>query len=137
MCSLVAGQLSDRIGPRLVFASSALVYVAGYLVFAVGPHAWPLLLLGFVLAGLGIGAAETAESTAVAKTLPEGLRGNGFGVLGLVQAFGDMGSTVIAGILWSLISPMVAFGYVAAWMFASVLASPLLQPRDRRNWTTA
>ncbi|MCW2093105.1 UNVERIFIED_ORG: MFS family permease [Rhodococcus erythropolis] len=135
VCSLVAGQLSDRIGPRLVFAGSGVVYVAGYLVFAAGPHAWPLLLLGFVLAGLGIGAAETAESTAVAQTLPEDLRGNGFGVLGLVQAFGDMGSTVVAGILWSLFSPMVAFGYVAAWMFASILASPLLKPRDHRPQT--
>lgn len=135
VCSLAAGQLSDRIGPRLVFAGSGVVYVAGYLVFAAGPHTWPLLLLGFVLAGLGIGAAETAESTAVATTLPEDLRGNGFGVLGLVQAFGDMGSTVVAGILWSLISPMVALGYVAAWMFASVLASPLLKPRDHRPQT--
>lgn len=131
-CSLVAGQLCDRIGPRLVFAGSAAVYVAGYVIFAAGPHGWPVLLVGFVLAGLGIGAAETAESTAVAKTLPEGLRGNGFGVLGLVQAFGDMGSTVVAGILWSLLSPTVAFGYVAAWMLASVAFSRMLTPRDVR-----
>ncbi|MBC2644344.1 MULTISPECIES: hypothetical protein [unclassified Rhodococcus (in: high G+C Gram-positive bacteria)] len=77
---------------------------------------------------VGIGAAETAESTAVACTLPERVRGNGFGVLGLVQSFGDMGSTVVAGILWSTLSPLVAFGYAAAWMLASVLLSPLLRP---------
>ncbi|MDX5962485.1 MFS transporter [Rhodococcus opacus] len=93
-CSLVAGRLSDRIGPRWVFAGSGVVYVSGYLIFAAGPHSWMWLLAGFVLAGIGIGAAETAESTAVARTLPERLRGNGFGVLGLVQSFGDMGSTV-------------------------------------------
>ena len=141
VCSLVAGQISDRIGPRVVFAASGAVYVAGYVVFAIGPHAWPLLLLGFILAGVGIGAAETAESTAVALSLPEHLRGNGFGVLGLVQAFGDMGSTVVAGILWSLISPIVAFGYAAVWMLASVSSSRLLHPReasrpDRKATTT-
>ena len=44
---------------------------------------------------MGIGAAEPAESTVVARALPETLRGNGFGVLGLVQAIGDTGSTVV------------------------------------------
>jgi len=141
VCSLVAGQISDRIGPRVVFAASGAVYVAGYVVFAIGPHAWPLLLLGFILAGVGIGAAETAESTAVAQSLPEPLRGNGLGVLGLVQAFGDMDSTVVAGVLWSLISPIVAFGYAAVWMLASVSSSRLLHPReascpDRKATTT-
>ena len=52
---------------------------------------------------MGIGAAEPAESTVVARALPETLRGNGFGVLGLVQAIGDTGSTVV-GLLWSLLS---------------------------------
>lgn len=127
LCSLLAGQLSDRIGPRWVFAGSAVVYVAGYVVFAVGPAAWPLLLLGFVFAGTGIGAAETAESTVVAQKLPEELRSNGFGVLGLVQSVGDMGSTVVAGVLWSLVSPALAFGYAAAWMTGSVATSPMLR----------
>lgn len=127
LCSLLAGQLSDRIGPRWVFAGSAVVYVAGYVIFAVGPAAWPLLLLGFVFAGTGIGAAETAESTVVAQQLPEELRSNGFGVLGLVQSVGDMGSTVVAGVLWSLVSPALAFGYAAAWMTGSVATSPMLR----------
>ncbi len=52
---------------------------------------------------MGIGAAEPAESTVVARALPETLRGNGFGVLGLMQAIGDTGSTVV-GLLWSLLS---------------------------------
>jgi len=43
-----------------------------------------MLLVAFMLAGVGIGFAETAESTVVAHLLPEHLRGNGFGVLGLV-----------------------------------------------------
>jgi len=75
---------------------------------------------------VGIGAAEPAESTVVARALPETLRGNGFGVLGLVQAIGDKGSTVVAGLLWSLLSPAIAFGYVAAWTLLSV--SPATVP---------
>jgi hypothetical protein len=31
----------------------------------------------------------------------------------LTQAFGDLGATLVAGLLWSLLSPSVAFGYAA------------------------
>jgi MFS family permease len=129
LASLAGGQLADRISPRLVFAAGAAVYVAAYGIFAADAHAWPILLLGFALAGVGIGFAETAESTVVALTLPDRLRGNGFGVLGLVQSLGDLGSSVVVGVLWATVSPTVAFGYAAAWMAASLLASGLLRPR--------
>lgn len=125
-CSLLAGRLADRIAPRPVFAAAGIVYVAGYTVFAIGPQTWRLLLVGFLLAGVGIGAAEPAESTVVAHSLPETLRGNGFRIL--VQAIGDMGSTVVAGLPWSLLSPTIAFGYVAAWMLLSVTTSTMLRP---------
>ena len=47
-------------------------------------------------------------------------------VLGLTRAFGEMGATLIAGLLWSLVSPTVAFAYAAEWMVGSVIASGLL-----------
>ncbi|HET8600609.1 MAG TPA: hypothetical protein VFL99_09810, partial [Segeticoccus sp.] len=93
-------------------------------------HLWPVLLAGFVLAGTGIGLAETAQSTVVAQLLPDHLRANGFGMLGLVQSFGDLGSTLVAGVLWAVVSPTVAFTYAAAWMLCSVAASGLLRPRQ-------
>ncbi len=134
IASLGAGQLTDRIanrgGTRFVFAAGALVYIGSYALFAIGPHPWPVLLVAFALAGIGIGCAETAESTVVARGLPDQLRGNGFGVLGLTQALGDLGATVVAGLLWSLVSPMIAFGYAAAWMAASFLTNGLLRPRS-------
>jgi MFS family permease len=129
VASLAAGQLVDRRSARPVFAAGAAVYVLAYVVLAVEEHRWPVLLGAFVLAGIGIGLAETAESVTVAMMLPDRLRGNGYGVLGLVQSLGDLGATLVAGLLWTLFSPTVAFGYAAAWMAGSVAASGLLSPR--------
>jgi len=130
--SLGGGHLADRFSPRGVFTAGAAVYVLGYVVFAWEQHRWPILLIGFVLCGLGIGFAETAESTVVAHLLPEHLRSNGFGVLGLVQSFGDLGATMVTGILWSVFSATVAFLYAATWMILSVAASGWLRPRSQR-----
>jgi dipeptide/tripeptide permease len=84
-----------------------------------------LLLLGFLAAGTGIGFAETAESTLVAKLLPGRLRANGFGVLGITQAAGDLASSAVVGLLWTVLSPAAGFGYAAAWMVAALTATAL------------
>jgi MFS family permease len=75
VASLAGGQIANRLSPRIVFAYGAAAYALGYLLFAVTQHSWPVLLIGFLLADIGI--AETAESTVVAQALPEHLRGNG------------------------------------------------------------
>jgi len=122
LAALGGGWVIDRINPRLVFGCGAGVYVLAYAAFAWEQHAWWVLLGGFVLAGVGIGFAETAESTMVAMMLPDRLRGNGFGVLGLVQSMGDLGASVVVGLVWAAISPTLAFGYAATWMVASLAA---------------
>ena len=88
-----------------------------------------LLLAGFLLAGAGTGFAETSEQAAVALLLPDRLRGSGYGLLGLVQSFGDLGATVVAGVVWAVFSPTAAFLYAAAWMVAAVISSPDLRTR--------
>lgn len=123
--ALLGGRWIDRAGPRVVFATGAGLYVAAYVMFAVDWHAWPPLLIAFVLAGSGIGLAETAESALFAKLLPDDLRGSGFGLLGLVQALGDFASTAMVGLLWTSVSPVLGFGYAAAWMLGSITVTGL------------
>lgn len=96
-----------------------MLYVLAYAGFAYGPHNWWGLLIAFTLAGSGIGLAETAESTLVARILPDRLRGSGFGLLGAVQAVGDFVSTAVVGLLYVAISPAAGFAYAAAWMTLS------------------
>lgn len=130
LAALVAyagGHWLDRAGPRTVFATGAGLYVLAYVGFAAGPSSWLLLLVCFSLAGAGIGLGETAESTLVARALPDRLRGSGFGVLGGVQAAGDLVATVTAGILYTAVSPTLAFLYAAAWMLAALIGTSVLR----------
>jgi MFS family permease len=128
VASLAAGRWFDRAGPRAVFATGAAVYVIGYVVFAAGAHSALVIALGFALAGAGIGLAEPTQSAVVSQLLPDRLRGSGFGVLGAVQATGALVATVVAGVLYTVVSPAVAFGYAAAWMAVAVVASGMLRP---------
>lgn len=114
-----------RRGPRRVLAAGAGMYVLAYGGFALGSHAWPLLLVLFCLAGAGIGLAETAESTLVAHLLPDRLRGSGFGLLGGLQSAGDFLSSAVVGVLYAAVSPTIGFAYAAGWMVLSVAASAL------------
>jgi MFS family permease len=121
--AFAGGHWIDRAGPGPVFTAGAAIYVLAYAGFALPLHAWPLVLVAFILAGSGIGLAEAAESTLVAQLLPDHLRGGGFGVLGGLQSFGGLVSSAIVGALWTGVSPTVAFLYAAAWMLLSAATS--------------
>lgn len=125
------GPRRGRRDGRLVFATGAAAYVLGYGSFAIGSHAPWVIALSFAAAGAGIGLAEPTQSAVVSQLLPDHLRGSGFGVLGAVQTAGDVVATVVAGVLYTVASPGVAFAYAAAWMVAAVFASGLLRaPRS-------
>jgi MFS family permease len=117
------GHWIDRASPRVVFGAGAAVYVASYALFALPSGGPTVLVVAFLLAGGGIGLAETAESTLVPQLLPDHLRGSGFGLLGGVQSLGDFASSAAVGLLWTTVSPSAGFLYAAAWMAASLGAT--------------
>jgi MFS family permease len=112
-----------------VLLGGAGTFLLAYLLFAgLGPSV-PMLAVGFVLAGVGIGASETAEHAAVATRSPDPIRGSAFGLLAALQSAGNLAALVVAGVLWTAFSPGVAFIWLAAWMLAAVVAF-LTMPSD-------
>jgi hypothetical protein len=83
-----------------------------------------------VAAGVAIGCVETAAHAAVAAPAPAELRGSAFGLLAAVRSFGNLAASAIAGLLWTAVSPRVAFVYLVAWM-AVELVGLLLAERRR------
>jgi MFS family permease len=97
-------------------------FFVAYLLFAASGPGVLVLLVAFVLAGLGIGFAETAEAAAVASMADESVRGSAFGLLAGAQSLGNFAASAIGGILWTLVSPTMAFVWLAAWMAIACVA---------------
>jgi predicted MFS family arabinose efflux permease len=114
--------VNDRLGSIPAWTFGAIAFVASYVLFASGKTHVLVLGFAFVLAGVGIGFAETAQSAAVAAQAPEDLRGSAFGLLAGVQAFGNLLASVVAGFLWTVVSPEAAFIYLGAWMLIALLS---------------
>jgi MFS family permease len=121
LASLPAGHVADRLGMVRVLAVGVLLFMVAYPLLAATGPAVMLLLIAFVLAGVGIGCVETAQHAAVAALAPPQLRGSAFGLLAAVQSFGNLAASAVAGLLWTLISPAAAFLYAAGWMVLSLV----------------
>jgi MFS family permease len=109
LASVPAGRLADSSTPIRVLIIGTGAFAAAYGGFAFVGASIPLLAVFFILAGLGIGAVETAEHSAVAILAPESLRGSSFGALAAIQSFGNLLSSSIVGVLYVAFSPTVAF----------------------------
>ena len=129
LVSIPGGHVADRWGESRVLLGGVACFVAAYLGFAFARPVIAPLALSFVAAGVGIGLVETSQHSAVASLAPLSCRGSAFGLLAAVQSIGQLAASAVAGLLWTLVSPRVAFLYLAAWgVVALVLFAPV-RPR--------
>lgn len=125
VASLPAGRLADQYGHVLLLAAGVAAFAAAYLGFALAGGVG-VLAVSFVAAGIAIGCVETAEHAAVASLAAPALRGSAFGLLAGFQSFGNLAASAIAGLLWTIFSPVVAFLYLAVWMLVALVGLRLL-----------
>ena len=108
------GALGDRFSKRNLLALGYLIFSAYCVGFVLLPPSVVNYAFLFMLAGVETGAIDAGERSYAADLLGENNRGTGFGVLSTVNGIGDFGSSVTAGILWTVISSNAAFAYGAA-----------------------
>jgi MFS family permease len=108
-----AGAAADRVGRRHILALGMALFAAASAGFIAGSR--DILVLGalFVAVGASTALVETAESAHGAELLHDSIRGRGFGLLGLVDGIGDLVSSVVVGILFTVTAPAWGFAYAA------------------------
>jgi len=108
------GALSDWVGRRRVVTIGYLFAGGTTLGFAfLGTTPFVLVLL-FVCSGVYIACEEVAEKACAAELLKEESRGTGMGLLAATNGIGDMVSSALVGVLWSLAPTRPALGFAAA-----------------------
>lgn len=107
----LGGWLSDHVpNRRAVLGAGYALAVVMALLLVLQPASVPLLALVFALAGIVVGVEEALEDSLAAELVPQQQHGMAFGTLAAVNAVGDFVSSMVVGLLWSAVSPAVAFG---------------------------
>lgn len=124
--SYPVGVLADRFGslPVLVagYALGTLTASLTALAFWPGTDSVPVLGAIFAIAGLYVAAQEALESTVTADMVEPDTLATSYGALGTVNGAAKFISSAAVGLLWTALSPLVAFGLAALFMAAGTWA---------------
>ena len=124
--ALIGGILCDRFGRKKIYQYDMLFYAFGmmWLVFASAP--W-MIVLGFVLVGLAVGADIPASWSLIAEMAPDKRRGRHSGVAQLLWYLGP----VIVLISFLILEPLGVLGARIVFAHLAILAIALTLLRSR------
>ena len=111
----IAGKLTDRLGPRVVFGGAIAIYGAGLAMAATAPTMLVLVIARFVQ-GIGGGGLYVVSLATVAKTYPERIRPR---VMALLASM-----WIVPGLLGPPIGAVIA--ETIGWRWAFVAPLPLI-----------
>lgn len=115
------GKLSDRIGRRKVIGFGWLVYAVVYAGFALSNQAW-MIWIFYALYGLFYALTEGAAKAFVAELVPENNRGTAYGLYNAAVGVLALPASLIAGVLWTRISPAAPFAFGAVLALVALIA---------------
>jgi MFS family permease len=125
--SFPAGWLADRVGKAPVLAAAYLTFAVACLVGLVG-HGWIALGLLALLVGAQNPVVSSVEGSLVSSLVEARRLGTAFGFLNGINGAADLASSVVAGALWTLVSPQAALGFGAALCAAAALVLWVRRP---------
>lgn len=118
---LAAGHHSDCTNATRVPVVGVVAFGLAYVGFTHDTANWLVLLPWFVLDGIGIGRVGTAQHAAVTTHAPAEIRCSAFGLLAATKSFGNLAASLVAGILWTAVSPSWAFFYLPVAMAVALV----------------
>ncbi len=118
--SLPMGILSDKLGRKRVIILGWFIYVLVYLGFAMSSSIWQIWLL-FACYGVYYGIVQGVARAFVADLVPEDKRGTAYGLYYGVVGLTLVAASLIAGVLWDVVSPAAPFYFGAGLAFLAML----------------
>jgi len=124
--ALIGGRLCDKLGRKKIYQWDMLFYAFGLLFIIFAASSW-MLLAGYVIAGLAVGADVPASWTLIAELAPDGARGKHSGVAQVLWYCGP----VVVLLLSLALSPLGVLGIRIVFAHLFVLAICLWFARRR------
>jgi inositol transporter-like SP family MFS transporter len=134
--ALVGGMLCDRFGRKTIYQYDMIFYAFGmlWLIFAAAP--W-MIVLGFVLVGLAVGADIPASWSLIAEQAPDRRRGAHSGVAQLLWYLGPVAVLVAAYFLKPFGINGVRWLFVHLAVLALALTFLRSRMRESQRWEDA
>jgi MFS family permease len=130
-----AGQISDKVGAKRVFAAGLIVFSVVYFFFGLIQDARYVWFL-FPIYGLYIAFTDGISKAYVSEFITEKESGTYFGFYFMLTALGNFFASFIGGILWSVFSPSATFWYgslMAGLAFVIYIISKPLSSKINKN----
>jgi MFS family permease len=122
------GALSDRVPRPWVLGGGLIVFALVYLGFAAASASWVVWPL-FLVYGAYVAATEGVARAWVGEHAPERAGGTAYGVFSAATGAGLLAASVLAGLLWSHVSPRAPFVVGAASAAVALVLLALTQTR--------
>ena len=126
--SFPAGWLADRVGKAPILATAYLTFAAACVVGLIG-HGWLALGLMALLVGAQNPVVSSVESSLTSSLVETRRHGTAFGLLNGVNGAADLASSLVAGALWTVVSPVASLGLGAVLSGSAAALLWLRQPK--------
>jgi MFS transporter, SP family, inositol transporter len=124
--AFIGGWLCDKVGRKKIYQYDMLFYAFGMMFLIFASAAW-MIIVGFLLVGLAVGADIPASWSLIAEQAPEGKRGAHSGV---AQALWNLGPVAVLGAAYFL-KPFGIDGVRWLFIHLAVIALALTFLRSR------
>jgi MFS transporter, SP family, inositol transporter len=128
--AMVGGLLCDRVGRKKIYQWDMLVYSAGMLLLVFASASW-MIVAGFIVVGLAVGADIPASWSLIAEQAPDGERGKHSGVAQVLWYLGPLVVLLLSLALTNL--GILGARIVFAHLVVIALALTLLRSRMRES----
>lgn len=115
--AIIGGRLSDKFGRKMIYTYDMLIYMLGTLIVVFSVN-FAMLLLGFLVTGIAVGAGVPASWTYIGETSGDTNRAHNIGISQFAWSMGP----VIIFVAGTLLAPIGLLGSRILFAFLTVVA---------------